>query len=408
MDDLVGRTVRNLPGEPTEAGVPSRLGVRGTGVPLVSGCRSQYHLNVPSGSHQPWILSVRFTQASDGVRLAYSENGAGPDVTIKVGMWLTHLEFDATSPLMRHWFDAMGERGRYVRYDARGCGLSEPAPAEISFDRWVDDLEAVAATVSDDPVNVLGFSQGAAVAIAFAVRRAERVARLILHGGFARGRLARATTPQERAEAETMCQLAEQGWAKEDGAYRQFFASQIIAAGTQQQHRWFNELQRVSASPEIAVRFMRVFNSIDVSELLPQVRCPTLIIHSKDDMRVPFAEGRLLAAGIPGAEFVPIDGVNHAVMSDEPGWQQTLDAIDAFLPSRPRPREPVDFGRITPRQLEILQLVAQGSANADIAERLHLSQKTVRNQVSAIFDQLGVRSRGQAIVLAREAGFGQG
>lgn len=114
------------------------------------------------------------------------------------------------------------------------------------------------------------------------------------------------------------------------------------------------------------------------------------------------------AAGIPGAEFVPIDGVNHAVMSDEPGWQQTLDAIDTFLPSRPRPRQRADFGRLTPRQLEILHLLAQGSANADIAEQLHLSQKTVRNQVSAIFDQLGVRSRGQAIVLAREAGFGQG
>jgi pimeloyl-ACP methyl ester carboxylesterase len=184
---------------------------------------------------------------------------------IKVGMWLTHLELDATSPLMLHWFDAMGERGCYVRYDARGCGLSEPAPAEISLDRWVDDLEAVAASVNDDPVSVLGFSQGAAVAIGLAVRRPERVARLILYGGFARGRLARATTLQERAEAETMRQLAEQGWAKEDGAYRQFFASQIIAAGTQQQHRWFNELQRVSASPEIAVRFMRVVNSIDVT-----------------------------------------------------------------------------------------------------------------------------------------------
>jgi pimeloyl-ACP methyl ester carboxylesterase/DNA-binding CsgD family transcriptional regulator len=362
---------------------------------------------MPSGSAKVSTSPVRFTRAGDGVRLAYAINGAGPDVTIKVGMWLTHLEFDATNPLMRHWFDAMGARGRYVRYDARGCGLSDPAPTEISFERWVDDLEAVAAAVSDEPVTVLGFSQGAAVAIAFAVRRPERVARLILHGGFVRGRLARAATPQERAEAETMCQLAEQGWAKEDGAYRQFFTTQIIAAGTQQQHQWFNELQRISASPDIAVRFMRVFNSIDVSELLPQVDCPTLILHSRDDVRVPFDEGRLLASGIRGAKFVPIDGVNHALMSDEPGWQQTLDAIDAVLPSHRPPPERVDIDRLSPRQLEILELLARGLANADIAGRLHLSQKTVRNQVSTIFDQLGVRSRGQAIVLAREAGFGR-
>ncbi|MGH3219116.1 MAG: helix-turn-helix transcriptional regulator [Streptosporangiaceae bacterium] len=136
-------------------------------------------------------------------------------------------------------------------------------------------------------------------------------------------------------------------------------------------------------------------NSIDVWQLLPQVRWPALVIYSKDDVRVPFTEGRLLAAGIPGAEFVPIDGVNHTVMSEEPGWQQILHAIDAFLPSRPRPHHRTDFGRLTPRQLEILQLLAQGSADADIAERLHLSQKAVRQQVSAIIGQLGVHSRGR-------------
>src|SRR5262245_20603614 len=143
---------------------------------------ARYPRRMEAGAPREPIPPVRYTATSDGVRLAYSENGDGSEVTIKVGMWLTHLEFDATNPLMRHWFDAMGERGRYVRYDARGCGLSEPAPDEISLDRWVDDLEAVVAAVSDDPVNVLGFSQGAAVAIAFAVRRPERVARLILHG----------------------------------------------------------------------------------------------------------------------------------------------------------------------------------------------------------------------------------
>ena len=351
--------------------------------------------------------SVRFCRARDGVRLAYTVDGDGPGVIVKVGMWLTHLEFDATNPLQRHWLEAMRTRGRYVRYDARGCGLSDPNPAEISFERWVDDLETIAETVTDEPITVLGFSQGAAVAIAYAVRCPERVSRLILHGGFARGRLARATTPQERAEAETMCQLAEQGWAKADGAYRQFFTSQILPAGTSEQQQWFNELQRISASPDVATRFMRVFNSIDVTDILPSVRCPTLVIHSKDDVRVPFAEGRSLATSIPRAELVPIDGVNHALMGDEPGWHQALDAIDAFLATTVRSARTDNVGRLTPRQREILELVAQGCSNADIATQLHLADKTVRNQVSAIFDQMAVNSRSQAIVRARDAGYGR-
>jgi DNA-binding CsgD family transcriptional regulator len=204
-----------------------------------------------------------------------------------------------------------------------------------------------------------------------------------------------------------MCQLAEQGWAKEDGAYRQFFTTQILPAGTPEQQQWFNELQRVSASPAIAARYMRVFNSIDVTELLTKVQCPTLVLHSKDDVRVPFDEGRLLATSIPDAELVPIDGSNHALMGDEPGWEQAVRAIDGFLPTVERARRLDDTGRLTPRQHEILDHLAQGSSNAEIAEHLHLAEKTVRNQVSAIFDRMGVTSRSQAIVRAREAGYGQ-
>jgi pimeloyl-ACP methyl ester carboxylesterase/DNA-binding CsgD family transcriptional regulator len=360
----------------------------------------------PSATHAP-TRAVRFAHTGDGVRLAYTIDGDGPGVIVKVGMWLTHLEFDATNPLQRHWLDAMRTRGRYIRYDARGCGLSDPSPNEIGFERWVDDLETVTLTVTDEPITVLGFSQGAAIAVAYAARQPERVSRLILHGGFARGRLARARTADERAEAETMCQLAEQGWAKEDGAYRQFFTTQILPAATPQQQQWFNELQRISASPAIAARYMRVFNTIDVTTLLPHVQCPTLVLHSKDDVRVPFDEGRLLATSIPNAQLVPIDGSNHALMGDEPGWEQAVRAIDAFLPVRGHPSSPGFVGHLTPRQLEILELIAQGCANAEIAERLHLADKTVRNQVSAIFDEMAVTSRSQAIVRARDAGYGR-
>lgn len=350
---------------------------------------------------------IRFVHAPDGARLAYSVTGTGPRVTIKAGMWLSHLEFDSTNPLNRHWRDAMEARGRFVRYDARGCGLSDWAPPEIDFDGWVQDLETVADAVGAPTFTLFGYSQGAGVAIAYAARHPERVAQLILYGGFTRGRLARATTQQERDEAETMCRLAELGWAKEDNAYRQFFTSQFLPAGTQEQHQWFNELQRVSASSENAVRCMRAFNAMDVTHLLSRIRCPTLVLHAKGDVRVPFSEGMAIAAGIRDARFVPIDGVNHVVTADEPGWQQCLDAIEAVLPRVAPLRSAPGFEKLTERQAQILDLLARGSDNAQIAAHLGVSDKTVRNQVSAILDLLGIESRGHAIVQAREAGFGK-
>ncbi|WP_298827249.1 alpha/beta fold hydrolase [uncultured Piscinibacter sp.] len=350
---------------------------------------------------------IRFVHAPDGARLAYSVTGTGPHVTIKAGMWLSHLEFDSQNPLNRHWRDAMEVRGRFVRYDARGCGLSDWAPPEIDFDAWVRDLETVADAVAAPTFTLFGYSQGAAVAIAYAARHPERVGQLILYGGFTRGRLARAKTQQERDEAETMCRLAELGWAKADDAYRQFFTSQFLPAGTREQHQWFNELQRVSSSPENAVRCMRAFNTMDVTQLLPQVGCPTLVLHAKGDVRVPFAEGMAIAAGIRDARLVPIEGVNHVVTADEPGWQQCLDAIEAFLPRVPPLRAAPGFDKLSERQAQILDLLARGSDNAQIAAHLGVSDKTVRNQVSAILAVLGIESRGHAIVRAREAGFGQ-
>ena len=254
---------------------------------------------------------------------------------------------------------------------------------------------------------LLGISQGASIAIAYAVRHPERVTHLVLHGGYARGRLVRSDTAQERDEVETMNKLAELGWGKADPSFRQFFTSQFIPGGTAEQHQWFNELERISTSPANAARFMREFARIDVTALLPQVQCPTLVLHSRHEVRQPFQEGRLIATAVPGAQFVPIDSGNHLLLGDEPGWQRWIDEVRAFLRQRAPAGEQTAFGSLTERQRELLELIAQGRDNAQIAAVLGLSEKTVRNHITSIFAKLEVESRAQAIVLARDSGFGR-
>jgi pimeloyl-ACP methyl ester carboxylesterase len=348
--------------------------------------------------------TIRFCTSSDGVRLAFAATGKGP-LLIKAATWLSHLEHDWKSPVWSHLLAALSERASFVRYDERGCGLSDWNVADLSFERWLADLDAVVDALGAKRFALLGISQGASIAVAYAVRHPERVSHLVLHGGYARGRLVRASSPQQAEEAETMAKLAELGWGQSNPAFRQFFTSQFIPGGTQEQHHWFNELERLSTSPANAARFMREFNAIDVVDLLPQVRCPTLVLHSRHDARVPFDEGRRIAGAIPGALFVPIDSRNHLLLGDEPGWAQWLAAVRGFLPSGAA-ADP-QIAQLTPRQRDLLELLAQGRDNAQIAAALGLSEKTVRNHVTAIFAALEVNSRGQAIVLAREAGLGR-
>lgn len=349
---------------------------------------------------------IRFARSHDGVRLAWARSGRGPPL-IKAATWLSHLEYDWESPIWSHLLTALSARHTLVRYDERGCGLSDWAVQDLSFESWLRDLEAVADATGEQRFGLLGISQGASIAIAYAVRHPERVSHLVLHGGYARGRLVRSDTPQEREEVETMTKLAELGWGKADPSFRQFFTTQFIPGGTPQQHQWFNELERISTSPANAARFMREFARIDVMALLPQVQCPTLVLHSQRDVRQPLEEGRLLATGIAGARFVPIDSGNHLLLADEPGWHRWIDEVRNFLAPDTGPATDPAFASLTARQAELLELIAQGRDNAQIAATLGLSEKTVRNHITGIFARLGVENRSQAIVRARDSGFGK-
>jgi pimeloyl-ACP methyl ester carboxylesterase/DNA-binding CsgD family transcriptional regulator len=353
---------------------------------------------------------IRFARSHDGVRLAWASSGTGPPL-IKAATWLSHLEYDWESPVWSHLLTDLSAQHTLVRYDERGCGLSDWAVDDLSFDSWVRDLETVADAVGQPRFGLLGISQGASIAIAYAVRHPERVSHLVLHGGYARGRLVRSDTPHEREEVETMTKLAELGWGKADPSFRQFFTTQFIPGGTAEQHQWFNELERSSTSPANAARFMREFARIDVQSMLPRVACPTLVLHSRHDVRQPLEEGRLLATGIPGARFVPIDSGNHLLLGDEPGWTRWIEEVRAF--SRAVTAIGQDtatltaFDSLTARQRELLELIAQGRDNAQIAATLGLSEKTVRNHITSIFAKLEVENRAQAIVRARDSGWGK-
>jgi pimeloyl-ACP methyl ester carboxylesterase/DNA-binding CsgD family transcriptional regulator len=348
---------------------------------------------------------IRFTRSHDGTRLAYASSGSGPTL-IKAATWLSHLEYDWESPVWSHLLRDLSAHCTFVRYDERGCGLSDWVVDDLSFESWVRDLETVADACGVERFGLLGISQGASIAIAYAVRHPERVSHLVLHGGYARGRLVRSDTEQEREEVKTMTKLAELGWGKADPSFRQFFTSQFIPGGTAQQHQWFNELERISTSPENAARFMNEFARIDVTALLAQVQCPTLVLHSRREVRQPFEEGRLLATTIPGAQFVPIESGNHLLLGDEPGWKQWIHEVTDFLGRQVPVGSMTAFASLTQRQRELLELLAQGRDNAQIAAALSLSDKTVRNHISRILMQLDVENRLQAIVKAREAGFG--
>jgi pimeloyl-ACP methyl ester carboxylesterase/DNA-binding winged helix-turn-helix (wHTH) protein len=267
--------------------------------------------------------NIRFCTASDGVRIAYSEVGPigrdpGPAL-VKTANWLSHIEYDWQSPIWSPLLHALAAQYRLVRYDERGNGLSDWDAADISFEAFVRDLESVVDAIGVDKFALFGVSQGCAVSIAYALRHPERVTHLVLYGGFVRG-LRKRGGREQIAQVDALATLMLQGWGQENPAFRQIFTSMFIPGGTAEQTQWFNDLQRMTASPQNAVRLMLAMADVDLEHALPDVQVPTLVLQCRDDARVPFEEGRRIAAGIRGARFVALEGRNHLILEGEPAW----------------------------------------------------------------------------------------
>jgi pimeloyl-ACP methyl ester carboxylesterase/DNA-binding CsgD family transcriptional regulator len=342
---------------------------------------------------------IRFCTAPDGVKLATACYGSGPPL-VRAATWLTHVERDPTSAFNASWIREFSHDHRYVTYDERGCGLSTRNPPEISFDAWVSDLETVVDTLGLETFPLLGVSQGAAIAIAYAVRHPQRVSRLVLFGGFATAYFStRNPDPRIREEAEMLIKLIELGWGRGSAAYRQVFVSKFMPGATAQQQQEFDDYSLATASAEVAARITRVNFGINVKEEAAQVKCPTLVLHSRDDRMILFDQGRKLAGIIPGARLVPVDSANHIPMSDEPCWPGVVQEIKAFLGDAP-----AGGARLTPRQVEVLQAVAAGMTDKQIARNLALSPRTVEMHVAGAMKALDCATRAEAVHRAGASG----
>jgi pimeloyl-ACP methyl ester carboxylesterase len=273
---------------------------------------------------------IRFCRTDDNVTLAYASSGTGPPL-VKAANWLTHIDHDWHSAVWHHWLVDLSRRHQLIRYDERGCGLSDWDIKPPTFESWVKDLETVVDAAGLDRFPLLGISQGGSVAVAYAARHPERVSKLVLYGIYAQGRLVRATTEEQRREHRLQVELVRLGWGRDEPAFRQVFTSQFMPEGSRELWDDFNELQRRTTSAENAAAVVDLTGSVDVVEEAKRVQAPTLVLHARHDHRPPFAQGRLMASLIPDSRFVALESSNHILLADEPAWPVFLREVDTFL-----------------------------------------------------------------------------
>jgi pimeloyl-ACP methyl ester carboxylesterase/DNA-binding CsgD family transcriptional regulator len=351
---------------------------------------------------------IRFCASRDGTRIAYATCGSGPPL-VWVQHWIHHLELDWESPVWRPWLALLAAHHTVVRYDWRGCGLSDRERVQFSFEKHAEDLDAVIAAAGVERFVLFGMAgAGSAIAMSHAVQHPGRVTHLVLFGCNTRGPLGHNPTPEQEAEAQARLKVIELGWPNDNPGYGQFLASLHVLDSTAEQFRSYNDLLRRTTTPANAIGTMNAFNRMNVEGIVPKVRCPTLVIHPRGDAIIPFDQGRKVAALIPGAHFVPLDSRNRITLDTEPAWSQLVEAVHDFLPARSvRDAPSPALDELSARELEVLEVVAEGLDNHEIAARLNISEKTVRNHVSIIFGKLQIKSRAQAVALARDAGLGK-
>ena len=350
---------------------------------------------------------IRFCTAADGVRIAYAVSGAGPPLLMPA-TWLSHLEHQWKSLAWQHWLEAMSSRFTLLRYDSRGCGLSDRDANELSFEGWMRDIEAVVDAAGFKQFDVLGICWGSPIAVEYTARFPEQVRRLVIYGGYAEGRL-RGSRAMEAKDAQLLLDMTRVGWGQPSHAFCRIWGSFFQPSGTLAHYQSWSEQQALSTSPEMAARLLEVGWQSDVRVSARKLACPSLALHLERDAVVPIEVGRELACLIPDCRFVQLDGENHMPLATEPAWGKIVAEIEAFLEpkeSDAAARGDLPLTDLTAREREVLDAIARGLDNMEIATALGMSEKTVRNHVTRVLDKIGAEHRYQAIVRAREAGFG--
>jgi pimeloyl-ACP methyl ester carboxylesterase/DNA-binding CsgD family transcriptional regulator len=345
---------------------------------------------------------TRFCTAPDGVGIAFAIDGEGPPL-VKAGNWMTHLDYDRKSPVWRHWVMELSRGHALVRYDERGCGLSDRQfDGTPTLDTYVGDLAVVVDAAGLERFALFGVSGGGPTAIEYAVRNPERVSHLVLYGTYTRGRYRRGESETE--QSRLLIDLMRVGWGGAVPAFRQVFSEFFIPSAREEQKRWYDEMQQVSSSGEMAARLWLSNTQIDVTDTARRVTQPTLVLHARHDLAVPYEEGRRLASLLPDTRFVTLESDNHILQQGEPAWEIFLAEVRAFLGDDGRtPPIAGELSELSEREHEVLDLVAAGMSNEQIADRLFLSTRTVERHLSNIYAKL--RLSGKAARAAAAARF---
>jgi DNA-binding winged helix-turn-helix (wHTH) protein/pimeloyl-ACP methyl ester carboxylesterase len=272
---------------------------------------------------------VTFCRGTEGTNLAVASAGDGLPL-IKAANWLNNVEHDWQSPIWGPFLHRLARKFRLIRYDGSGNGLSDWDVPDISFPRFERDLETVVDAVNVPRFALLGMSQGAAIAISYAARFPERISKLVLLGAYPQGRNRRGDSG-EREVAQSLLGLMRHGWGDQHSAFMKAFSSVYFPEGQPEEIAAFADMQRVSTSAENAVKLRTACDEIDVVDLLPKVKAPTLVIHARHDAVVPFEQGLLAARAIPGARFVALESQNHILLPKEPAWERMMAEVEAFL-----------------------------------------------------------------------------
>jgi pimeloyl-ACP methyl ester carboxylesterase/DNA-binding CsgD family transcriptional regulator len=351
---------------------------------------------------------IRFCKSRDDTRIAYAICGRGPPLLF-AQHWMHHLDHDWDNAIWRPWLDLLTRKHTLIRFDWRGCGLSDRDGVSFTGEKFIEDFEAVVAAAALKRFAIVGISSCGLFSAGYAARHPDRVSRLFLSAPGARGRLGSDPTPEDVNALQARLKILQLGWEEDQFASREYLIAQHIIDGTHADKQAFLDILTASSSAANAMRLVSTFARADMRDVFPKIVCPTTILHSRFDPLLPFDDAREAPALIPGAQFIPLESRNHLLLDSEPAWRRMVEALDEFLrdPAQTPSAEAKALANdLTPREHQVLELVAQGLGNDAIAKHLGISEKTVRNQLSIVFSKLDATSRAQIIVKARDAGFG--